>query len=101
LLLRSQQVIYTLAPRRLLAVTYAVAGVLIITGLWYGPFVQLGVEVFGVIVSINLIGLLARPFPDGFRRLGRNMWKISASERKPPLLLSQSTLSIHDSLKHV
>jgi len=58
LLLRSDREIYSLATRRLLAIAYAAAGLLIVTGSGYPPFIQLGVNVFALIVVINLVALL-------------------------------------------
>jgi len=58
LLLLSHKKIYSLATRRLLAIAYAAAGLLIVTGLGYPPFIELGVNVFGLTVVINLVALL-------------------------------------------
>jgi hypothetical protein len=58
ILLRSGSLIYSLATRRLLALAYIVSGALVIMGLWNPPLVELGINVFGFIVLINLVALL-------------------------------------------
>lgn len=58
ILLRSRNLMYSLATRRLLALACILSGALVIVGLWNPPLVELGVNLFGSVVLINLVALL-------------------------------------------
>jgi hypothetical protein len=58
ILLHSRNPLYSLATRRLLALDCVLSGTLLITGVWNPPLVELGVNLFGSIVLINLVALL-------------------------------------------
>jgi hypothetical protein len=58
ILLRSRNVMYSVATRRLLAVVCILSGTLLIVGLWDPPLIELGVNLFGSMVLINLVALL-------------------------------------------
>jgi hypothetical protein len=50
--------LYSLATRRLLALDCVLSGALLIVGIWDPPLVELGVNLFGSTVLINLLALL-------------------------------------------
>jgi hypothetical protein len=58
ILLRSGNLMYSLATRRLLALGYTIAGTLIVAGPWQPSLIELGTEVFGLVVLINTVALL-------------------------------------------
>jgi hypothetical protein len=58
ILLRSRNLMYSLATRRMLALACILSGTLVILGLWNPPLVELGVKLFGSVVLINLVALL-------------------------------------------
>jgi hypothetical protein len=58
ILLHSRNPLYSLATRRLLALDCVLSGTLLILGIWDPPLVELGVNLFGSMVLINLLALL-------------------------------------------
>jgi hypothetical protein len=58
ILLRSRNLMYSLPTRRLLALACILSGTLVIVGLWNPPLVELGTNLFGSVVLINLVALL-------------------------------------------
>jgi hypothetical protein len=58
ILARSQSMIYSLPTRRLLVLAYAMAGVLLLVGLFQPHVIELATHVFAVLVAINIVGLL-------------------------------------------
>ena len=65
-LLRSQEILYSLATRRLLALAYLAAGTLLVIGVWLPVLIGLGLSVFGVIVAVQIVALLGPYVADRF-----------------------------------
>jgi hypothetical protein len=59
---QTQHSVYSTVTRRLLAMGYAIAGSLVIAGLWRPRLIELANEVFGVLVLINIVALLGPYF---------------------------------------
>jgi hypothetical protein len=69
ILLRSAGPIYSLATRRLLAIGYAISGVLLLVGPARPPLIELATLLFALLAAVNLIALLG---PFIARRLPEN-----------------------------
>ena len=61
-LLQSENPIYSLATKRLLAIGYVVSGALFWAGLWWPPLIELATSIFGLLVLVNIIALLGPYF---------------------------------------
>jgi hypothetical protein len=58
ILVRSSSLLYSLATRRLLALAYGAAGILMLIGLMKPHVIELATRVFALLTIINIVGLL-------------------------------------------
>ena len=58
ILLRSENPIYSLATRRLLAIGYLASGILLVVGPWFPVFIGLAVSIFALLVLLQALALL-------------------------------------------
>jgi hypothetical protein len=66
ILVRSSSHLYSLATRRLLALVYGAAGVLMLLGMWMPHIIELATSVFALLTIINIVGLLGPCLEDVF-----------------------------------
>jgi hypothetical protein len=68
ILARSESPDYSLPTRRLLALAYGAAGILMSIGLAFPHLIELATNIFGLLVAVNIVGLLGPFFGGWFLR---------------------------------
>jgi hypothetical protein len=82
ILVRSSSALYSLATRRLLALAYGAAGVLMLIGLWMPHIIELSTSLFALLTIINIVGLLGPCLEELFFQARRPVYVDDFCNRK-------------------